>query len=207
MMIILIIILAGSRLSLELKTGLLRLKGERKYTMKIRAFSSIVISVALLSLTACAQSGEIPTPSAIQPTLPLPTFQPTPTGMPATLGTTVNLQGKKFPPAQSSPTPFPTPAAPASQSQVAQARQDLAGRLSISADQIVLTDFQEITWPDSSLGCPQPGMAYTQVTVDGISIQLQANDLVYSYHGDGIQPPFLCERVGPIGPMEPPKNK
>ena len=175
--------------------------------MKIQGVGSIFIGLVLLSLTACAQPGEITTPHAIQPPLPLATVQPTPTGAPFTQGTPVTLQGQRFPPRQSTPTPFPTPAGLASQSQVEQARQDLAGRLSISADQIILTDFQEITWPDSSLGCPQPGMAYTQVTVDGISIQLQANDRVYSYHGDGSQPPFLCERVGPIGPMEPPKNK
>ena len=192
---------------LELKKAFLRLKDERKYIMKIRAFGSIIISLVLLSLAACAQPGEITTPPAIQPTLPLVTIQPTQTGAPATLSTPVNLQGQGFPPGQSTPTPFPTPAALASQSQVERAKQDLAVRLSISADQIVLTDFQEITWPDSSLGCPQPGMAYTQVTVDGISIQLQVGDRVYSYHGNGSQPPFLCERVGPIGPMEPPKNK
>jgi hypothetical protein len=169
--------------------------------MKIRAIDTIIISFVLLSLTACAQPGEITTPPAIQPTLPLATVQPTQTGAPATGGTPVNLQG------QSTPTPFPTPATLAGQSQVELAKQDLAGRLSISVDQIVLTDFEKITWPDSSLGCPQPGMAYTQVTVDGISIQLQAGDRVYSYHGDGSNAPFLCERIGPIGPMEPPKNK
>jgi hypothetical protein len=177
-----------------------RLKDKRKNIMKIRAFGTIIISLVLLTLTSCAQPGESTTPPAIQPTQPLATVQPTQTGAPVTGVTPVNLEG------QITPTPFPTPAALASQSQVDQAKQDLAGRLSVSANQIVLTDFQEITWPDSSLGCPQPGMAYTQVTVDGISIQLQVGDRVYSYHGDGNRPPFLCERVGPIGPMEPPKK-
>jgi hypothetical protein len=175
--------------------------------LKIRAIDILLFMVILMILTSCGQLSEELTPTAGQPTQQQPTSQSTPTPVPQTLSTPVDLQGRRFPPPQGTSTPFPTPSAQALQKQVELAKQDLAGRLSISVDEIVLTDFREITWPDSSLGCPQPDMAYSQVIVDGVSIQLQANDLVYNYHGDGIQPPFLCERVGPVGPMEPPKNK
>jgi hypothetical protein len=175
--------------------------------MKIRAIDILLFTAILMTLTSCGQLSVDVTPSAGQPTQPQPTSQSTSTSGLETLSTPVNLQGRRFPPSQGTSTPFPTPSAQALQKQIELAKQDLAGRLSISPDEIVLTDFQEISWPDSSLGCPQPDMAYAQVIVDGVSIQLQASDLVYNYHGDGIQPPFLCERIGPVGPMEPPKNK
>lgn len=174
--------------------------------MKIRTFHLLVICGALISLSACAQAGQGESTATNQPTQPLSAAELTPTGLPAGLGTPATFQGQTPAPAYATPTPFPMPSAQAAQSQIEQAKQDLAGRLSIKADQIVLTDFQEIAWPDSSLGCPQPGMAYTQAIVDGIAIQFQVNDRVYSYHGDGNHPPFLCERIGPIGPMEPPKK-
>jgi hypothetical protein len=175
--------------------------------MKIRMIGILLLTVILMSLTACGQLSVDTTPTAGQPTQPQPATQPAPTSTPQTLSTPVTSQGQNLPPPQGTSTPFPTPSALASQKQIELAKQDLAGRLSISPDEIILTDFREITWPDSSLGCPQPGKAYSQVTVDGVSIQLQVKDLVYSYHGDGIQPPFLCERIGPVGPMEPPQNK
>ena len=51
----------------------------------------------------------------------------------------------------------------------------------------------EVTWPDGSLGCPQPDMAYTQVLVDGYRIELSDGTDTYHYHGELGEPPFLCE--------------
>jgi len=31
-----------------------------------------------------------------------------------------------------------------------------------------------VTWPDTSLGCPKPGMMYPQVLVEGVLVQLRA---------------------------------
>ncbi len=91
--------------------------------------------------------------------------------------------------------PIPTPADPNLQKLVEQARADLAGRLKIPADQIVLVEFKSVEWPDGSLGCPQPGMAYTQVQVDGLLIRFQANSVLFDYHSGGVRPPFLCEHT------------
>lgn len=71
---------------------------------------------------------------------------------------------------------------------------DLASRLDIPAADITVTLAEHVVWPDGSLGCPQPGMVYTQVLVDGSRAILQVGQTSYSYHGGGIQPaPFLCE--------------
>ncbi len=89
--------------------------------------------------------------------------------------------------------PVPTPLNPQMQALVDQAKADLAKRLSISSAQVELVSISYVTWPDSSLGCPQPGMAYTQVTVDGTLIRLKAGGQTYEYHGGGSKLPFLCQ--------------
>ena len=75
---------------------------------------------------------------------------------------------------------------------VIQAREDLAHRLSIPIDQIEVLEARSVVWPDAGLGCPQPGMRYKQVQMDGVLIRLQANGQVYEYHGGGGRRLFLC---------------
>jgi hypothetical protein len=87
----------------------------------------------------------------------------------------------------------PLPSDPATSALVEQAIQDLAGRLSLPADQIGFIQFEPVTWSDGSLGCPIPGMEYIQVLVEGYRIRLQADGQEYAYHGGGRRGPFLCE--------------
>jgi hypothetical protein len=70
---------------------------------------------------------------------------------------------------------------------------DLAKRLSIDATEVGVTSATLVEWPDSSLGCPQPGLQYTQVSTDGALIVLTANGAPYRYHAGGSRTPFLCE--------------
>jgi hypothetical protein len=76
---------------------------------------------------------------------------------------------------------------------VQQAQQDLAKQLAVPVEQIEFVSFEDVLWPDGSLGCPQPGMAYTQVLVEGYRILLQYEGQTYAYHGGGNRPPFLCK--------------
>ena len=84
---------------------------------------------------------------------------------------------------------------PALQPLIDQAVADLASRLKIDASKIETISAQSISWPDGSLGCPRPGMAYTQVMVDGTLIQLSVNGTTYSYHSGGSRAPFLCQKT------------
>jgi hypothetical protein len=88
--------------------------------------------------------------------------------------------------------PEPTAAPDSSGAPVALARQDLAGRLDLAADQIQVLSVEAVEWPDTSLGCPQPGMMYAQVLTPGYRIGLQAGGQAYTYHtgGDNL---VLCE--------------
>lgn len=93
------------------------------------------------------------------------------------------------------PTPItsPLPQDPYLAGLVDQAIKDLASRLKTPVDQIEFIRFESVVWPDSSMGCPQPDMAYTQVMVEGYRIELQSGGSVYNYHGGGNRTPFLCE--------------
>jgi hypothetical protein len=75
---------------------------------------------------------------------------------------------------------------------VVAAVEDLAGRLGIEPDAVTVIDARAVTWPDGSLGCPEPGMMYTQVLVDGMLVVLEADGRHYEYHGG--DPLFLCEQ-------------
>ncbi len=98
-------------------------------------------------------------------------------------------------------TPYPTPIDPYSAWLVQQARDDLAKRLGIPSEQTDLVEYKSVEWPDGSLGCPKPGMLYTQVMVDGLLMRFQAQGKLYDYHSGGQRPPFLCEN--PSDPANP----
>lgn len=100
--------------------------------------------------------------------------------------------------AESAPLPGePMVAADVDQSLVtfaAPAVTDLAARLGIDVSDITIVVAESVVWPDGSLGCPQPGMAYTQVQVDGTRIVLEALGENYQYHSGGARDLFLCEK-------------
>ncbi len=105
-------------------------------------------------------------------------------------------------PIQPAPAPNAQPLTPPFdgfiQRQIDVAKQDLAQRLGVDVAAIEVASVEAVTWPDGSLGCPRPGMAYIQVLIDGLRILLRVGDQLYPYHSGDNQPPFLCElQVGP----------
>jgi hypothetical protein len=72
---------------------------------------------------------------------------------------------------------------------------DLATRLSVDSSAIQVQSAVLKEWPDSSLGCPQPGMQYAQVQTDGSQIVLLAGGKQYRYHAGGSRPPFFCDQA------------
>lgn len=60
-------------------------------------------------------------------------------------------------------------------------RDDLATRLGADPAAISLAGSEAVTWPDGSLGCPQPGVSYTQAPVDGFRVLLELGGQSYDY--------------------------
>ncbi|MGB9738773.1 hypothetical protein [Chloroflexus sp.] len=140
-------------------------------------------------------------PTAVLTVSPSPTPAVSPTTSSSSIPT---IKETSIPPLKESPMPIQPappfnaqplqpPYSPTIEQQIAAAKQDLAQRLGIDAATIEVVSVEAVTWPDGSLGCPRPGMAYTQVLIDGLLVQLRANGQMYPYHGDGRQPLFLCD--------------
>jgi hypothetical protein len=80
---------------------------------------------------------------------------------------------------------IPTPPAaltPAQQAQADRARQGLADLIKVDPQSIALESFEKVTWSDSSLGFPMPGMGYATSLVDGVSVTFKAGGDRYAYH-------------------------
>lgn len=70
---------------------------------------------------------------------------------------------------------------------------DAAGRSGLETEVLVVIQDQAVVWPDGSLGCPKPGMMYTQALVDGFHILVQAGDAVLDYRAPSRGSFVLCE--------------
>ena len=78
-----------------------------------------------------------------------------------------------------------------------QAQRDLSERVELAAADIGIERAEYVTWRNGALGCPGPGMAYTEALVPGYRIILNANGEVHHYHGARGRAPFHCpsERI------------
>lgn len=75
------------------------------------------------------------------------------------------------------------------------AREALANWLGVSGEEIEVVEVEEVEWPDTSLGCPQPGMVYAQVITPGCRVTLEAAGETYEVHTGG-QQMVVCDEDG-----------
>jgi hypothetical protein len=135
-----------------------------------------------------------------------PGDQPAPDTSPATAPATPPPGWSVAPDPSVQPVPVPTassapgtgtPLDPSS-TLVQGAVDDLARRLGIEREEVTVVDARAVTWPDGSLGCPEPGVQYVQRLVDGALAILETGGRRYEYHGGN--PLALCERpTSPAG--------
>ncbi len=78
------------------------------------------------------------------------------------------------------------------------AREELAEKLNVQPTQIKITAIEAKTWPDASLGCPQPGTQYTQIETPGLVIDLELGGSNYRYH-TSLEEVMLCEAAAASG--------
>jgi hypothetical protein len=159
--------------------------------MRRRSFAGLTGLAAVVALAACggddtgsgATSGTVPSVSDTTPGSSVP-----PSSAP---------RSTPLPP-RTSPGSFPGTPTDTSSPLVTDAVADLARQLDISPNDVTVVAAREVTWPDGSLGCPEPGMMYTQALVDGTLVVLEADGQRYEYHGG--TPLVLCENPkSPIG--------
>lgn len=78
---------------------------------------------------------------------------------------------------------------------------DLAGRLGVDEGEIEVIKAEQVTWPDGSMGCPQPGVMYTMALVEGAQVILAVDSRtrVFDYHAGSDGQAFLCPSREPDG--------
>ncbi len=64
----------------------------------------------------------------------------------------------------------------------AYAIKDLAAKLGIPNHAVTVVESGEATWPDVSLGMPEPGAMYAQILTEGFRVVLGAAGKRYEYH-------------------------
>lgn len=159
----------------------------------MKNYRILFLLALLLALTGCGRSGKL-TPGESQPPLPEPALPPQdspratqvveiaplPTPLPDSA-----LQGDS--------STMPDPSDPTLQKLIALATADLMKRFSIPAEQVQFKEAAAVTWPDSSLGCPNPASMYLQVLTPGYLIRLQAAERTFEYHTDLRETVVYCE--------------
>lgn len=63
-------------------------------------------------------------------------------------------------------------------------RADAARRTGQAATAVRVVSVQPVTWPDASMGCPQPGMAYAQLLLPGWLVQMEGGGQRLGYHAE-----------------------
>ena len=68
----------------------------------------------------------------------------------------------------------------------------------VSASTMTVLRAESVTWPDGSLGCPEPGVQYTQALVPGYWVEIAVGDETLDYRLSEQGGMKLCETGGLI---------
>ena len=84
-------------------------------------------------------------------------------------------------------------------------RIDASKRAGVPLAEVTLLTLEPVTWADGSLGCPEPGMMYTQALVRGYRIRVDAAGTPMTYHTGATSTFVLCppERAQEPSPVDP----
>ena len=103
------------------------------------------------------------------------------------------------------PAPTPTPQNSPVESQVPEVilspiLSEAAKLANVPPEQLVIVRAEAVVWNDGSLGCPEPGMQYTQALINGYWVIIKAAGQTYDFRVGGAGSFRLC----PQGRGHPP---
>jgi hypothetical protein len=75
---------------------------------------------------------------------------------------------------------------------VAQAIADAVARFDTDEAEVVVLEARDVTWRDSSLGCPAPGISYLQRLTEGFLVVLRVGVRRVEYHSGPSGPARFC---------------
>jgi hypothetical protein len=177
------------------------------WSMTGRFLAAATALGVILILAACAPPLETPQPtpepSTVQrtDTTPAPSAAApttTPTQEPETGGRETRLTPAPLPSLERVPLSEPSPVIGEVPTELLEAiLQDAEARTGIEAAEMDLLRAEAVIWSDGSLGCPQPGVMYTQAPVDGYWVVLQAEGKELDYRAAQTGQFTLCEQALP----------
>ncbi len=85
---------------------------------------------------------------------------------------------------------------------LAEVFDDLLARTGAERSQVEVLRAEAVTWRDSSLGCPEPGMMYSQALTEGYWIVLGHAGEEHDYRAGRGGNFVRCERPDRVGPLE-----
>ena len=80
--------------------------------------------------------------------------------------------------------------------------KEVAALARVGPEQVAIARAESVVWSDGSLGCPEPGMAYTQALVNGYWVIVEAAGKKYDFRVGSGGSFFLC----PPGQGQPPSQ-
>ena len=156
---------------------------------------SVATAVAATPTTALAVDTATPAPVTSPGSTPSP--PPDPTASPSaplaspTPGSPPDPTPTTAPAATPTPTPAPTPSptpsptpTPSPPDALALAKAMLISKLGVNSDDILVLSAEQVEWPSTALGCPEPGVGYAAVIVSGWKFTLAHGNETYAYHSD-----------------------
>lgn len=174
--------------------------------MKLKIARRLWLCGVTLGLGACAPLS-MPVTPARQPAAPPAVVSASPTAAP-----TATATPEASPEIPARPTrPIPAGLAtvpPTAEAEVGELPAELMARLQADVEartgrpaaELQLSRAEAVTWPDGSLGCPQPGLLYTQAIVDGYWVVWQtAAGQEFDYRVTAAGQFTLCQPGLPIG--------
>ncbi len=143
---------------------------------------------------------ETPTPQAEEKVA-----TPTPQSQPVTEGEDTSPVPKPLTELRNG-SPVPTPLSgqgsailPAGTEELVDTAKKMLAEMSavqVTADEIKVVSLESVEWRDTSLGCPQEGMAYAQVITPGYMIVLEAGGQTYEFHTNTTDQVVPCFEEG-----------
>ena len=75
--------------------------------------------------------------------------------------------------------------------------EDAARGAGVDPSAVEVVTAEAVTWNDGSLGCPEPGMFYTQALVPGYRVVVEIDGEQLAFHGDSSGDFRFCEDPQP----------
>jgi len=171
----------------------------------------IILSIAILMMTAACGQADAPTIETKFQAVNTPAAKATNTPLPApTAKVTPSVEKSPVSPLRQPVSPVEEPATEIGdamdtstlpgkmQGMIQKSKEMLVDLLGngLEADEIIVVSAESREWRDGSLGCPKPGMMYTQAITSGYLIVLEVGGHQYEFHTDKGNTGVLCKIDG-----------